>query len=690
MSKSGDQPLDKTLPDVQSSSQSELDAASVCAPGDIIGGTYLIQELIGKGGMGYVFCAEHTIIGQKYALKILPPEQINETNWRRFQSEGKAIAKLNHQNIVRIHNMGVDRDRCPYYVMDLLYGASLSELIEKTGPLPLAVAIEIFLQLCQGLSYAHRVGVIHRDMKPNNVILQNQPVAPLSDKDKVPAVKIVDFGLARLIRIEGDSLQRITSTGEIFGTPLYMSPEQCMGVNVDNRADIYSLGCALYETLTGQPPFRGENAMATVLMHMEVEPRPLSQAFPQGGFSQSVELLIAKMLKKDPRQRYQTMDQVGHDLERIKLGKSLVPTSGSAMARTEPGPGEQSSALAEIGGSNNKEIVALVAVMIVLVCLIGAVVSSLMHIGDRQTDKVGVKPPATVAPAVAELTEDQEKLKQTFATMLPFSRGLVGLPGHQGRVFQFPKDYSVGSIGMQRRQYIRAQDTVTLPANEPPFLKIDFGTGVVVEQMPEILRKFDAGDICGVEFNSLNWAACARQMYDWNRLDTLIFDKSQLKANDIPVIDTLTNLKSLQLEKSEFNVPALARLRILRQLKDLVLSGSASEEPILKAIAGSQQLRVFSACEWPCSALGLSYLAQCPNLKDIYLTATDLRDQDIMQLEKMPHLRLIHFRKTKLTPRCIPYLRRLHSLKKLYLKDLKWPERDRVQLQQAINAYIEF
>ena len=126
-------------------------------PGQIIGGTYRLKELIGRGGMGYVFRAEHTMIGTDYALKLLLPDQINETNWKRFQSEGKAIARLSHSNIVRIYNMGVDMDRCPFYVMDLLEGASLADLIRATGRIHLAATIRIFLQLCSGcLLYTSR------------------------------------------------------------------------------------------------------------------------------------------------------------------------------------------------------------------------------------------------------------------------------------------------------------------------------------------------------------------------------------------------------------------------------------------------------------------------------------------------------------------------------------------------------
>jgi len=229
-----------------------------------------------------------------------------------------------------------------------------------------------------------------------------------------------------------------------------------------------------------------------------------------------------------------------------------------------------------------------------------------------------------------------------------------------------------------------------LPADKPVFLQIDDTATIALEQMPEILRKFAPGDICVLELKAARWPDYVRQMYDWNRLDTVIFDKTSLEAKEIPALDTLTHLKTLQFEKSDYDAPALARLKIIRQLHHLELSGMTNADPILKAIAGSNQLEVFSAYNWPCDSTGLSYLAQCPNLREIHLTATDLTDQDILLLEKMPHLRQLHFKDTRLTPDCIPYFRRLRLLKRLYLQDLEWSTWDKWQLKKATTAHVDF
>ena len=431
-------------------SDSAVALAQIYVSGAIVGGNYRLKKLIGKGGMGYVFCAEHTIIGQDYALKLLAPEQINETNWRRFQSEGKAIARLNHTNIVRIYNMGVDRDQCPFYVMDLLYGVSLADVLLKAGAVKPSVAIEIFLQICRGLTYAHQIGVVHRDIKPSNIILRGQEAQAIEDKDGIPEVKIVDFGIAKLIRIEGDSLQHITNTGEIFGTPLYMSPEQCMGDNIDARSDIYSLGCTLYETLVGEPPFRGQNAMETVLMHMENEPPHLSSVLPESHLVLSLDLLVTKMLKKDPQQRHQNMAQVLHDLERIKEGKVVVQPalvqSSAALSKVVPSLVPEARETQLVSESGTKKAMQILAVCVALLGVIGLCG---WFVSITSAPKNVPAPPTEAKNSISSLdtaSQELDKIKKAFVGIDTFSLGTTGSGKSRKRNFRFSDTLSVGLL----------------------------------------------------------------------------------------------------------------------------------------------------------------------------------------------------------------------------------------------------
>jgi len=265
-------------------------SSRVLRPGDVIGGSYKLKTLLGRGGMGYVFCAEHIALGLDYALKMLAPEQLNDVSRRRFEVEGRAIANLDHVNIVKVHNMGLDSGDCPFYVMDLLSGKSLADCIADGIEFPLEALVDIFIQIAEGLGYAHSKGIVHRDVKPSNIIL-------LKERQRW-RVKIVDFGIAKLLPSADLHSQSQTATGEVFGSPYYMSPEQCMGGKIDEASDMYSLGCTLYETLIGTPPFRGENPMQTVMMHQNAEV-PSVTASPRGAkCPPSVDKLLSKMMAK--------------------------------------------------------------------------------------------------------------------------------------------------------------------------------------------------------------------------------------------------------------------------------------------------------------------------------------------------------------------------------------------------------
>jgi len=299
--------------------------ATIYEPGVVVGGDYVLLRSIGRGGMGEVFAAEHKFIaGRVCALKMLAPHLVTERNWQRFEREARALARLDHGGIVKIYTMGVDRETCPYYVMELIEGETLSAYLNKSGRFSVEQAIAVFIQVASALDCAHRNSIIHRDLKPSNIML-----LPAKDSQSM-SVKLVDFGVAALIaNIEH---QRLTELGETVGTPLYMSPEQFMGEAVGEPCDVYSLGCTLFEALTGRPPFRGENALQTVHMHQYQLPPKLAEAYPRGQFSADLEYMVARMLSKLPASRYQNMAQVIHDFERLSKGKPLVLVRGANTA----------------------------------------------------------------------------------------------------------------------------------------------------------------------------------------------------------------------------------------------------------------------------------------------------------------------------------------------------------------------
>ena len=246
----------------------------VLKQGAIIGGVYNIIKLIGQGGMGEVYLAEHQSLHRRFALKLIPPDQVTNNSWQRFQQEAKSIGALEHKNIVKVMDLGIHKGYLPFYAMEFVEGQTLAEILERSGPMPIAVILDIFIQVAAGVDFAHRAGIVHRDLKPANIMVVQTASA---DGKQNYTVKILDFGLAKLVNQDRNE-QSLTSVGDIFGSPYYMSPEQCRGDKIDNRSDLYSIGCTLFECLTGRPPFAGNISSSVLLSQQEVEPPTLAAA----------------------------------------------------------------------------------------------------------------------------------------------------------------------------------------------------------------------------------------------------------------------------------------------------------------------------------------------------------------------------------------------------------------------------
>jgi serine/threonine protein kinase len=291
--------------------------------------------------MGLVYRVNQIFLNKEFALKTIDKHRMSEIAVRRFQQEARTAFSLDHPSIVAVNDFGVLDDHSPFLVMELVRGETLGERLKRTGPLTLEEAIPIFVQVCFGLAYAHECGVVHRDIKPNNIMLLKG--MPLGSEG---SVKIVDFGIAKFTQHEGGEMQALTRTGEIFGSPLYMSPEQCTGGRVDHRADIYSLGCVFFEALTGAPPCVGKNALTTMMKHQTEPALTLKQASLGNDFPLAIEEIVATMLAKSPDSRYQNLGNVVHDLGALKRGESISVTVSE--------PGAQAKAPKTISMSSNK------------------------------------------------------------------------------------------------------------------------------------------------------------------------------------------------------------------------------------------------------------------------------------------------------------------------------------------------
>lgn len=305
-------------------------AGSELQPDHLVGGKYRVISLLGKGGMGIVYRVEQVFLNKELALKTIDKRLVSDVTVRRFQQEAKAAFAVRHPNIIAVNDFGLLDDQTPFLVMEIIDGETLGERIKRTGRLTIDEAIPIFVQACFGLGYAHDHGIVHRDVKPNNIMLLDE-LPPAAEG----AVKIVDFGIAKFGQHDGGEIQALTRTGEIFGSPLYMSPEQCTGERVDHRADIYSLGCVMFEALTGTPPFFGENAIKTIIMHQTETAPSLKEASLGESFPEALEELVALMLAKSPESRYQSLGKVAQDLGAFQRGDAIAKSTLSVSPPTQ-------------------------------------------------------------------------------------------------------------------------------------------------------------------------------------------------------------------------------------------------------------------------------------------------------------------------------------------------------------------
>lgn len=281
-----------------------------------VAGDYQIVKLLGEGGMGEVFAAQHRTLGHRTAFKVLRREIMNNQEAvERFRQEARLIARVRHQNLIDIFDIGELPDGRLYYVMEYLSGQSLASLLEKRR-LPFREVMQIMRQLCAGLSAAHQAGIVHRDLKPENLFLVERAGEP-------PLLKLVDFGIAKTVGVDGESM-KLTRTGSLVGTPFYMAPEQINGGKVDVRTDVYALGVILYEMCTGKLPFGGETLGEVLIGHLQKTVPPLERDTQQFGIPQAIAPILAKLLAKNAEDRYESVAALVQDLDRLQRGEQTT------------------------------------------------------------------------------------------------------------------------------------------------------------------------------------------------------------------------------------------------------------------------------------------------------------------------------------------------------------------------------
>ncbi len=676
------------------------DATSVCpqdgtqifeAQEELLADKYEFITVTGSGGMSVVYKARRHDNGEIVAIKMMHSLLMNDHALKRFQQEAKAITSLRHPNIITVHDFGVSEHGQPYMVMDFIEGNTLADVIKEKGGLTLDESLHRFIQLCDALEHAHEVGVLHRDLKPSNIMISNR------DGNFADA-RIVDFGIAKLLdkEDENNDASHLTRTGELFGSPLYMSPEQCRGSKLDARTDIYSMGCVMYETLTGQPPLRGGSMVETFVLQMSEVPLSMAETCPGKNFPDELEAVIAKALAKDPDDRFQSMTELEFALMQIQPNQS---SSSSNKAKHR-----QNKTLLLTALPNKIEIPVKVVVVVALLGTTASILS--LKKTPQPVNLVKSNQTTNSAPEekidIADLAKRNRMIRKEMTggddTLISaLSGGDLGM----SRVDLSKADPPIHDKSGVLLGKLKSLEELNLNDN-----KIGDETLYAIEKLPlerlEVSRTnvTDRGvqtHICNHMGNTLKALAltgCKHvgsesirtigdklQKLESLHITKLVFDDQSfanlkklslhhLYAEQTPVSDDgisalsdMTSLTKLKLNYTTITDRGISYLTKLTKMRELELTQAPISDKGIALLANLKNLEKLDLGYTTISAQGLASLAPLKSLQSLYLYNTKLGDEDLASLANFPELNHLDLADGIITDRALDTISKLSSLR---------------------------
>ncbi len=658
--------------------------------GSFIGGTYRVLDFVGQGGMGYVYKVEHLMMSRVMALKVLRAEQVSDSVWQRFRNEALAIARLDHPNIVKIYDMSQTAEGLPYYTMDLLVGQSLDDYLLDNDQLPIDLALPIFRQVCAGLAYAHDRGIVHRDIKPGNIML-------LEDKNgTVPLVKIVDFGIAKLNTFDGAVGQGLTRPGEIVGSPLYMSPEQCSGMALDYRSDMYSVGVTMFHMLTGRPPLLGKSAIETTAMHQTVIPPMMCEKDPDTDYPPALETIVARLLEKSPDDRFDSLADVAQDLLALERGDGIsldrragdnrprVPSRAHSIYEKSVTQVQNSTIGSTTGSSDalpffRSRNVLLLSVTVALVA--SSSFFALFFVRQHQPKPIalidanaGVTTDSTTHLFLEKISDGNENLSEEDKAIKAFLKSNPAPYSHiesngpnELWVFQFPEQFSIGDCTFNQK-VVRSQYPYPAARGRLVVLyggKLKFEADECVDRHPQLLAGFKPDDIDWLVVDKLPVVAptLAENLARLTGLHRLNLKTKKLQDADLTWIDKLTNLKILNIIGADITSEALAKSAVLPRLDGLFFEGKTEITPVLEALVKSGSIVEVQIDYQALTEAQVSLFVRMKHLKKLRLCSETVTDEILSPLAKLVELEELNLESCpRLTGKTVE---RLVNLKKL-------------------------
>lgn len=639
---SGDESLKKPVSQGDTTLSLPPDPLETLKPGTVLIEKFRIIDLLGRGGMGSVYRVEHLLMNQQFALKCLNKFQTEDAGWRRFKNEAKAAHMLDHANLIKVYEFGLLPGGQPFFLMELVEGVTLADEIERLGHLPIERVIKIFIQVAFAIGYAHDNRVVHRDLKPSNIMLMS-----CKSEAEAEIVKVVDFGIAKLTGVDEFNQQTLTKTGEIFGSPLYMSPEQCMGIVVDHRSDLYSLGCVLYEALTSAPPFMGESALSTMMKHQSEVQASLKEASLGMNFPAGLERIVHKLLEKDPQNRYQSASQLASDLIHVERSLSDAATHELEPSKTVVEPRYAGKTLTRDDEEfERKEKALLIAGVAAVSFTVGVLSHHVVgHFSERQVSAHSSKlMPAAKASDSSQSGKDSH-LTDNSSKAASREPEFWSHIEEDKRIFEFPQNSSMGKIVVANGETYEAKGKVSVPKEMP--------LGIVANEnlikRPDFLDRFRPGEISVFDFNKSKGSGPS------------IFEK----------VGKLSGLRGLNLYDTEFfdrDARLLSNFKKLLYL-NLGFTGVTCEEALKYA-----PIKSLNSLDLTCVRNGkyaIKMLPEMTQLRQILLVDNHVTDDDLIELAKTDRLRILDLAWNRLTDKGIEHLTKLKNLEYLDLSETK-------------------
>jgi tRNA A-37 threonylcarbamoyl transferase component Bud32 len=651
------------------------------AAGELVGGRYRVISCLGRGGMGVVYKVEQVFLHEQLALKTLLSNNASDTSIRRFQLEGRATFSLDHPNLISVSDLGILDDGTPFLVMELITGQTLADYLRKRGRLHYKEAAKIFARICLGLAHAHHKGVVHRDIKPSNLMLTGQ------DIDAEDCVKVMDFGIAKIMRNEVQGAQELTKTGEVMGSPIYMSPEQCSGTMVDFRSDIYSLGCVFFECLTGAPPFIGDSALSTLTKHLSETPPTLKEASLGIDFPPALEAMVAQMLAKSPEDRYQDLGNLAIDL--AALTKEDTTSAQQAIAIPLSLRRKKKTDTVSVA---KKTLAALIAAPFVVAAATAAIVYAFCKPTADNT-RIAAVP---IAPGEAVQTPPDQPGDGVgkFPGSQPMTFSKVDRrDGKEVRIFNFGED-RFGRLSLLR-PWLQVgkdgRDDIPLSASSAGDIVVPIDARVrltlnlqTLLQHPDWINRFGKNDLTSLKLESTsdNTAFSAdTEQISYDELMSFLSNLNsleELQLEKVPIsifglnqmhIEKFSRLHVLNIGTSNIDGHDLAKMpHLLMRLDFLQIDNMRHASDVLAVLQHSPKIQVLFAESVGLTDADMDYISRMENLQVLGINSNEeVTDRGLAKLSRLKTLCSLWAAGCSISPSAVPILSKFSHLKGLLL-----------------------